>query len=385
MITLDDFSRLARFLTRCIDEETLGGLKLRRDHKDSKFIAPWQHTEPLLGPNSAEVCITPSTPEDQKFFTQATSSATNSKRIHYGYPLHFHKDGHLSPLFFLEVDVKVGDSGEYKLFPVWRSLSVNLLLLKETGLSHEEANLLARELEGDFGSFAARLEAAAEALELPKDIQDSEGLDALPKHRSSENDWYKTPILFQANIHKAKKSLHFELSQFTKPQQSDYLRQDVPKTSLGALFGLSEIQTQTQTVHRFAVSPLNNQQAEAVDRALTAPLTVVTGPPGTGKSQVVVNILSNCVASGQTVLFACNNNTPLDEVRNRLADTMGDAGDWSLRLGNKQHRAAAKAAMPEQLSSPIEFGNLISRLDIQSSLDALAVERDVYERELDDI
>ena len=47
---LDDFPRLADFLVRCLDEEALGDLKLRRDQAGTKFIAPWRGEEPLFGP-----------------------------------------------------------------------------------------------------------------------------------------------------------------------------------------------------------------------------------------------------------------------------------------------------------------------------------------------
>ena len=41
------------------------------------------------------------------------------------------------------------------------------------------------------------------------------------------------------------------------------------------------------------VLPLNTEQRQAVVQGLSAPLTVVTGPPGTGKSQVVTSLLAN--------------------------------------------------------------------------------------------
>jgi very-short-patch-repair endonuclease len=67
------------------------------------------------------------------------------------------------------------------------------------------------------------------------------------------------------------------------------------------------------------VVPLNESQGAAVNAALgTRPLTVISGPPGCGKSQVVVSLLLNCWAEGTTVLFASNNNKAVDVVRERL-------------------------------------------------------------------
>jgi very-short-patch-repair endonuclease len=64
--------------------------------------------------------------------------------------------------------------------------------------------------------------------------------------------------------------------------------------------------------------PLNTEQREAVRRALRNPLTVVTGPPGTGKSQLVSALLINAAWQGKRVLFASKNNKAVDVVEIRV-------------------------------------------------------------------
>lgn len=66
------------------------------------------------------------------------------------------------------------------------------------------------------------------------------------------------------------------------------------------------------------VLPMNSEQREAVTAALTRPLTVITGPPGTGKSQVVTNLLINAAWMGKRVLFASKNNKAVDVVETRI-------------------------------------------------------------------
>ena len=60
------------------------------------------------------------------------------------------------------------------------------------------------------------------------------------------------------------------------------------------------------------------QQDRAVYSAMTNPLTVVTGPPGSGKSQVVLNAVAAAVCRGETVLIASKNNKAVDVVVERL-------------------------------------------------------------------
>jgi very-short-patch-repair endonuclease len=84
------------------------------------------------------------------------------------------------------------------------------------------------------------------------------------------------------------------------------------------------------------VLALNSEQRQAVRQALSNPLTVITGPPGTGKSQVVASILVNAARQGRTVLFASKNNKAVDLVETRV-NALGPR-PVLLRLGAKQYQ-----------------------------------------------
>lgn len=60
-------------------------------------------------------------------------------------------------------------------------------------------------------------------------------------------------------------------------------------------------------------------QARAVRLARTASGLVVHGPPGTGKSQTITNIIGDHLIRGQRVLFVSDKRTALDVVADRLA------------------------------------------------------------------
>jgi superfamily I DNA and/or RNA helicase/very-short-patch-repair endonuclease len=64
--------------------------------------------------------------------------------------------------------------------------------------------------------------------------------------------------------------------------------------------------------------PLNNEQRKAVNSALNNEITVITGPPGTGKSQVVTTLLINAAWENKKVLFASKNNKAVDVVEARV-------------------------------------------------------------------
>jgi hypothetical protein len=67
------------------------------------------------------------------------------------------------------------------------------------------------------------------------------------------------------------------------------------------------------------IVPLNNSQRSAVEATLTGrPVTVISGPPGCGKSEVVLSILLNAWASSTSVLFASSSKQVIDVVYQRL-------------------------------------------------------------------
>jgi len=72
------------------------------------------------------------------------------------------------------------------------------------------------------------------------------------------------------------------------------------------------------------IMPLNDEQREGVNNALNNTLSIITGPPGTGKSQVVINIIANAVAKGQSVLFGSKNHQAVDVVLARISDVQAE-------------------------------------------------------------
>ena len=75
----------------------------------------------------------------------------------------------------------------------------------------------------------------------------------------------------------------------------------------------------------FPVAQADPCQALAVAHARSAPALVIHGPPGTGKSQTIANVIGDHLARGQRVLFVCDKRTALDVVHYRL-DALGLGG-----------------------------------------------------------
>ena len=81
------------------------------------------------------------------------------------------------------------------------------------------------------------------------------------------------------------------------------------------------------------VSPLNGDQRQASASLLVRDVSVITGPPGTGKSQVVSGTIANARLRRQTVLFASRNHKAIDAVVERLTDP--ERGPLIVRTNSK--------------------------------------------------
>lgn len=76
---------------------------------------------------------------------------------------------------------------------------------------------------------------------------------------------------------------------------------------------------------------LNSSQQQAVEFALSAnDLAIIHGPPGTGKTTTVVELICRAVANGERVLACAPSNTAVDNLLERLVV----AGEPALRLGH---------------------------------------------------
>ena len=79
----------------------------------------------------------------------------------------------------------------------------------------------------------------------------------------------------------------------------------------------------SQTPSHLTCTPIfpfgcNRSQYKAVRNALENPLSVIQGPPGTGKTQTILNILANLLLDGKTMEIVSNNNSAVENVKEKL-------------------------------------------------------------------
>ena len=80
----------------------------------------------------------------------------------------------------------------------------------------------------------------------------------------------------------------------------------------------------------YQVQDADSSQIKAILAAKAGKSLVIEGPPGTGKSQTITNVIAECLAAGRTVLFVSEKMAALEVVRARLEGS--GLGDFCLQL-----------------------------------------------------
>ncbi|MCE2392791.1 MAG: AAA family ATPase, partial [Proteobacteria bacterium] len=99
--------------------------------------------------------------------------------------------------------------------------------------------------------------------------------------------------------------------------------------------------------------PCGQSQEETLERLRGEPLTVVTGPPGTGKTQLVANAVANAWLDRETVLVTSTNNAAVDVAVERANQLHSGT---LIRTGNKSARTNLADIVTHVVREAVEHG-----------------------------
>lgn len=126
----------------------------------------------------------------------------------------------------------------------------------------------------------------------------------------------------------------------------------------------------------------NQSQYHAVEQAILNHVSVIEGPPGTGKTQTILNIIANLLIRKKTVQVVSNNNSAIDNIIEKLSSPKYGLDFFVASLGRVEKK---QAFLKSQTACYPDFsewqtnrgGRPISKADIQACSVALQT---VYEK-----
>ena len=337
---------IAAFYLACVEAEAASTLRLRPGGKGHIVLS--QAASPLH-----ETLLIPEQSPHHRWF--AARSAAVGETLLSGWPLvtgtdpDTRKGGFVSsPLLVSEVEL--GTSGDaWQLQNLGAGADLNPFALDLIGIKKEARDELAAavaasvEVEESMTS-AARSHAILHALR-------DEGVDGLDELDPEALE----PAPDAEGIHNAGVVMTTSASARTMHNLVEDLEEIANYPELVAEGPASVLLGQTPAPNvplpephpSIALSSL--RQDQAVHSAMANDFTVVTGPPGTGKSQVLVNVVAAAVARGETVLLASKNNRAVDVVVDRLRSA--SPGSIVVRTGSAGRRNEVADYIANALSS----------------------------------
>jgi very-short-patch-repair endonuclease len=286
----------------------------------------------------------------------------NALNVILGYPIYLHeitnKDGHkyykVKPVLIQKIDKESFLSGKIEIIddapiinpevvtnqegsPPFELMQDIMALNQELGLDNGDLPLL--------DEIASRLQMIRSNWNWNSNLA-SEALSDVDLSSCNKSGIYNCAGIFLSEGSKYTVGLEQELKEL------QYIQNDDLKDSiLGKLIRGELNPTQLQEKVLLEPLPMNEEQRDAIIRGLQSDLTVVTGPPGTGKSQVVSNLIVNAVYDGQKVLFASRNNKAVDVVLERVNGLSKDP--VMLRLGGTDKQGNLSKYLTNILSTNV--------------------------------
>ncbi|WP_395154671.1 AAA domain-containing protein [Ilumatobacter sp.] len=342
--------RILGYYGDCAEAESQQDLTLAPGHRGHLTLE--QGPEPVVTEPAGHVWEMPA---DARFarWAQDRLMAAGGELVLAGYPTVVggqFVDGRVrtrhAPLFTVEARVRRQESGNgFELERIEGPIDVNIGALQLLGVDRQERNAIADALDrsetiaiaSSTGErFEAMIAVVWELLGLDAAAPEPAGLSPIGNSPGIHN----AVVLLAAARQPMTRGLLDDLAALAT-QPIEHLRSG----PLGIFLGAKPL-TKSTIVDPLSfpvVVPSCVAQDLALTGCMTEEFTVVTGPPGTGKSQVVVNAVSAAVVAGESVLFASKNNQAIDVVFERLSQTIPIS--WPLRAGANRYRSDMAATI----------------------------------------
>ena len=300
---------LCKYYISCIALENNTTLRASMKDEQSFIGLPWLSKGALK------------TPEVGAFLR---GSQEKEKELLIGYPVlkakHF-----LSPVFIIHVTHSDGTHGKPEGFTIDDELLINKDIIDKYSTNEKTENIYElRELEAELGFTEghAAYDDLAEKVHLLRTIRPNwewqdelnpEDLKKAPIKITDQDGILNRAILFAKDPTPYTVGLSNELARL-----EEYGDLDIRHSVLWKFIHKQFDKDTPYEKEILEVLPLNDEQEQAVRSALSADVTLIAGPPGTGKTQVVANLIINAAIAGQSVLFTSKNNNAVDVVVKRV-------------------------------------------------------------------
>src|SRR3989339_332529 len=333
-----NLQKLLEYYVECIEIESFEEFSFPSFKENQQFIIPSMNNEWSTSEENLNIILT-------QDIRRSLALNRQSSSLYYGWPTYVEpaiaKNGNpyqwLKPLFLLKVEFEE-DNQSFQLSLVKEWPKVNDGILKRFAKTFEERiqiidsiGLSDAEIIPDNGL----MEYWTRFKKLYSDLPEL-SLEMFSLSNVNEEGFYSIPLIIVASTAKYNRQLLKELRYLKEANNLAKAK----GTSLESLIN-GNLSSRSKDFQLSQITSLNRSQRKATLDSFNNSISVITGPPGTGKSQVVLNILVNAFENNQSVLFTSKNNEAVDVVCERILRSV--KFPINLRLGSKTELSLLKS------------------------------------------
>ena len=350
----DRTKNLLRYFIECVRQDEDQSVDPSLDDVGKKFI-PWPFSSDLSFMDDSGLSI--KLKQDQSNFANEFSKSPSHGSLLYGYPTYIDvNSARVIPLFTWPVDYEIsGWEMWLRITPEWPQM--NLSYLNRLARAAEEQMQILRALdlldnvEDPPDNLIVEILNRMEMMGFLQSLREQINPQALSSISCKRGfDWsgiYNCAALFIINQPTYTRGLIRDLTEMVECNSPGW-----ENTAFGTVMGERKIISKEEHAP-LEVVPLNEEQRQAVRKAMSSPFTVVTGPPGTGKSQIVVSIIADAYMRGESVLFTSKNNKAVDVVEDRVSSL--STSPLMIRTGNRVGDRNLRQELSNRLASMLAF------------------------------
>ena len=284
----------------------------------------------------------------------------------------------ISPILLWPVDLKLNNRGAPRLD----------ILFDKTNSEVRVNPALSGILDGD--SFD-RIEQICLEILAQQHLTVQEVIDALGSFITPKNTELTThpavSYMRKASGHELHCSAVFFNANFTGQAISEDIRMLQKLTHSGSAMepilkinesDIAEFDDKIQESDRYTVVAIDPSQEKAVLQSRLNPGIVIEGPPGTGKSQTIVNIIADCIGRQEKVLVVSQKRAAIQVILKRLEAVGLDQRVMAITDVNRDRQSTIQSVRKQ-------IPNFLEKLQHESSLRELEIQRNSLARQIDRI
>jgi len=329
--------------------------------------------------------------KDEKLPSFSDYISMQGYEAYYGYPILFYFDDNskkylIAPLFIIKVNF-IRENQELYLQKDEQNPTCGIQAFSKLGLRTEEIADVSQSLERLFreGLSNSRnlAEKCLEVIQKEAEIQINEPIDPNQLTNSKKLSKNMTTGLYNKSLVFASENTVYNIHLLQDLLELKE-KNDLDKTALSFVLAKDP---SVKGVEKIPLLPFssNEYQIKALQDIFQNKLSVITGPPGTGKSQYISNLVINLFLEGKSVLFVSHTNEAVNVVNQKINEQFRNL---ILRTGRKELRQDLKGKFNElildsekRISSNVDlrkihslWKDIIAHREILLDLDTLELE-----------